>query len=162
MQLQTGRCKPFLQIFCLYGATQNPASWQFEGTSRWQYLQKSIQNDLLLDLETGAQHRELSIYNLLVLGKHPEERFSLKSTDNLLTQQLLNLSCLSNEPAYLHQISAVAMLAWSLWPTFCTWAPRDCWQLHLLTMIHTVWQDNDSFLQCNKIASGFCRKVIFW
>lgn len=47
------------------------------------------------------QQRGLSIYNLLVLGEHPEESFSLKSTDNLLTQQLLNLSCLSKEPAYL-------------------------------------------------------------
>lgn len=67
--------------------------------------------NLRLDLHAGAQHRELSIYNLLGLGKHPEESFSLKSTDNLLTQQLLNLSCLSKEPAYHPQISAVAMLA---------------------------------------------------
>lgn len=34
-------------------------------------------------------------------------------------------------------------------------------QLHSLTMIHTVWLDNDSFLRCNEIASAFWRKVIF-
>ncbi len=81
-------------------------------------------NDFLLDLQSAMQHRELRIYNALVLGKNPEESFSLRSTDNLLTQQMLNLSCLSKEPVNLPQISAVAMLAWSLWRTFRTSPPR--------------------------------------
>lgn len=45
------------------------------------------------------------------LGRNPEESFSPKSSDNLLTQQLLNPRYLSKEPVNLHQISAVAMLA---------------------------------------------------
>lgn len=65
-------------------------------------------------MKTGIQRREISIYNLAELGRRPEESFSPKSTDNLLTQQLLNLSCLSKETVNLLPISAVAMPARSL------------------------------------------------
>lgn len=125
--------------------------------SRSKHLQKFIQNALTKRFANWRSHREPSIYHPLVLGEHPEESFSIKSTDNLLTQQLLNLSCLLKKPAYLLQISAVAMLAWSLWPTFCT-SPRDRWQICVLTMIQTVLPDNDSFFGCNKIASVFVEK----
>lgn len=55
---------------------------------------------LLLELQTEAPHWEFTHYDLVVLGEDPGESFSLKSSDNLLSQQLLNLSCLSKEPAY--------------------------------------------------------------
>lgn len=64
-----------------------------------------------LNLQPGMQHRELSMCDALLFGGNPEESFSLMSADNLLTQQRLNLSCLSKEPANLLQISTVVMLA---------------------------------------------------
>lgn len=56
--------------------------------------------DLIYKLVCPAA-QSTPFYDLVPLGEDPEESFSLKSTDNLLTQQLLNLSFLWKKPAYL-------------------------------------------------------------
>lgn len=40
------------------------------------------ENDLFPDLDIGMQYKELIIFNLPIFGEHPEESFSLKSSDN--------------------------------------------------------------------------------
>lgn len=110
----------------------------FKNTKMRTSLQQYIWLDSLCELQTGALHRQLGINNTVALGYSPEKHFYPNDSDNLLNQTS-------------HFISLIICLhGWKqLWPTFLHIVAVS---KNLLTIIHTVRRDNESFLWCNKIA----------